>query len=126
MAGMSGKDPGSAGAGANAPPSPGTDQHALAPMDFSTFVMSLGSSAMIHLGKIPSPDGPPKPREGERKGDVDLAAAKQIIDILGVLEEKTQGNLDDSEQRLLQTLLYDLRVEYVDAQKEAQGQGLEG
>ncbi len=87
-------------------------------MDFSTFVMSLGSSAMIHLGKIPSPDAP-KPREGERTGEVDLASAKQIIDILDILEQKTRGNLDDSEQRLLQSLLYDLRVEYVDAQKQS-------
>ena len=87
-------------------------------MDFSTFVMSLGSSAMIHLGKIPSPDAP-SPRGGERTGEVDLASAKQIIDILDILEQKTRGNLDDSEQRLLQSLLYDLRVEYVDAQKQS-------
>lgn len=85
-------------------------------MDFSTFVMSLGSSAMVHLGKIPDPENPET--KDERTGPVDLAAAKQIIDILGVLEEKTRGNLDDSETRLLQSLLYDLRVEYVDAQKE--------
>ncbi|MCG8416379.1 MAG: DUF1844 domain-containing protein [Proteobacteria bacterium] len=82
----------------------------LAPMDFATFVMSLGSSAMINLGKIPPP--------GSDATQVDLPAAKQIIDILGILEEKTRGNLDESEQKLLCSLLYDLRVHYVDAQKQ--------
>lgn len=74
------------------------------------FVMSLGSSAMVNLGKIPPPEG-----ESVR---VDLQAAKQIIDILGILEDKTRGNLDDSEAKLLSSLLYDLRVHYVDAQRK--------
>jgi hypothetical protein len=77
-------------------------------MDFSMFVMSLGSSAMINLGQLPPPEGMEAP--------IDLAAAKQIIDILGLLEEKTRGNLDESEDKLLASLLYDLRVHYVDAQ----------
>lgn len=81
---------------------------ALPPIDFSTFVLSLGSSAMVNLGQIPAP--------GEGEARADLAAAKQIIDILGVLEEKTRGNLDDSEEKLITSLLYDLRVQYVDAQ----------
>lgn len=83
--------------------------HALPALDFSTFVLSLGSSCMVNLGKV---DGP----EGERE-QPNLAAAKQMIDILGILEEKTRGNLDESEQKLLTSLLYDLRVQYVDAQK---------
>lgn len=99
----------------NAPPAPGPDRHSLAPMDFSTFVMSLGSSAMVHLGQIPSPEGE---AEGTSEGPIDLSAAKQIVDILGMLEEKTRGNLDDSETKLLQSILYDLRVAYVDAQKQ--------
>jgi hypothetical protein len=82
--------------------------HVLPPMDFSMFVMSLGSSAMVNLGQLPPPEGMEAP--------MDLAAAKQIIDILGVLEEKTRGNLDESEDKLLASLLYDLRVHYVDAQ----------
>jgi hypothetical protein len=82
---------------------------ALAPLDFSTFVLSLGSSAMVNLGMVPAP--------GEAAPAKDLNAAKQIIDILGVLEEKTRGNLDASEDKLLKSLLYDLRVHYVDAQK---------
>jgi len=80
----------------------------LAPMDFSTFVLSLGSSAMVNLGKIPAP--------GTDQIAKDVPAAKQIIDILALLEEKTRGNLDDAEAKLLQSLLYDLRVQYVDAQ----------
>jgi hypothetical protein len=83
--------------------------HALPPLDFSTFVMSLGSSAMVNLGQIPPPE--------ETEPRADLPAAKQIIDILGILEEKTRGNLDDSEAKLLKSLLYDLRVCYVDAQR---------
>lgn len=82
--------------------------HALAPLDFSTFVLSLGSSAMINLGQLPPPDGV--------EAIIDLAAAKQIIDILGILEEKTRGNLDESEGKLLAGLIYDLRVHYVDVQ----------
>jgi hypothetical protein len=86
----------------------GEPPHALPPMDFSMFVMSLGSSAMVNLGQLPPPEG--------MEVTLDLVAAKQIIDILGVLEEKTRGNLDESEDKLLASLLYDLRVHYVDAQ----------
>jgi len=83
---------------------------ALPPMDFSTFVLSLATSAMVNLGEVPRPD--------DEKVAVDLVAAKQIIDILGILAEKTQGNLDAAEEKLLQSLLYDLRVKYVDAEKK--------
>lgn len=86
-------------------------------MDFSTFVMSLATSAMVHLGEVPNPDQEPEGSEGGGAAHTDLDAAKQIIDILGVLEEKTRGNLDDAEDKLLRTLLYDLRVRYVDAQR---------
>ena len=95
---MSSRDP-------DEPPEPG-----LSPIDFSTFVMSLGSSAMVNLGLIPVP--------GTDEVTCDLASAKQMIDILGILEEKTRGNLDDAETRLLASLLYDLRVKYVDASKK--------
>jgi len=82
---------------------------ALAPMDFSTFVLSLASTAQIHLGVLAGPDS--------ETPNVDLTSAKQLIDILGILKEKTEGNLEDSESKLLCSLLYDLRVQYVDAQK---------
>ena len=84
---------------------------ALATMDFSTFVMSLGSSAMVNLGQVPAP--------GQETTTVDLPAAKQIIDILGLLKEKTEGNLDEAEEKLLSGLVYELRIQFVDAQKLA-------
>jgi hypothetical protein len=64
---------------------------------------------MINLGRVESPDG--------QRQAPNLPAAKQMIDILGILEEKTRGNLDESERKLLTSLLYDLRVQYVDVQK---------
>jgi hypothetical protein len=83
---------------------------ALPPLDFSTFVLSLASTAMVHLGQLPRPEGDAVQR--------DLAAAKQAIEMITMLEEKTRGNLDESEQKLLRTVLYDLRVSYVDALKK--------
>src|SRR5262245_3196300 len=82
---------------------------ALPPLDFSTFILSLASTAMVHLGQLPGPEG----EEVHR----DLPAAKQAIDMINMLEEKTRGNLDESEEKLLRSVLYDLRVAYVDAQK---------
>ena len=81
--------------------------HALGPVDFSTHVLSLASTALIALGKMPGPDGQPHP--------LDLETARHLIDVLGMLEVKTRGNLDESESKLLQSLLYDLRVAFVDA-----------
>lgn len=88
---------------------------ALAPMDFSTFIMSLATSAMVHLGEVKTPED-----SDDEETARDLDAAKQIIDILGVLEEKTRGNLDDAEDKLVKSLLYDLRVKFVDAQNAGQ------
>lgn len=79
-------------------------------MDFSTFIMSLASSAMVNLKQVPAPPG-------AEELPMDLDAAKQIIDILGILEEKTRGNLDASESKLLSSLLYDLRMKFVDVQR---------
>jgi hypothetical protein len=84
------------------------DRTALGPIDFSTHVLSLASSAMVALGKMVAPGG--------EAIAVDLQAAKYLIDVLGMLEQKTKGNLDESETKLLQSLLYDLRVAYVDAE----------
>jgi len=82
---------------------------ALGPVDFSTHVLSLASSALIALGKMPAPDGEQLP--------LDLETARHLIDVLGMLEQKTKGNLDEAEQKLIQSLTYDLRVAFVDAQK---------
>ena len=82
-----------------------------APVDFSTHVLSLASTALIALGKMPAPDGQPV--------TTDLETARHLIDVLGMLERKTKGNLDEAEQKLLSSLVYDLRVAYVDAQPKA-------
>jgi len=81
---------------------------ALGPVDFSTHILSLASSALISLGKMPAPDGQPHP--------LDLETARHLIDVLGMLEQKTKNNLDEAEGKLLASLIYDLRVAYVDAQ----------
>lgn len=79
-------------------------------MDFSTHVLSLASSALIAIGKIPGPDGQPHP--------IDLDSARHLIDVLAMLEAKTKGNLDEAERKLLASLIYDLRVAFVDAQSK--------
>jgi hypothetical protein len=75
----------------------------LPPMDFSTFVVSLRASAMSHMSAA-----------GEGAG-ADLPLARQEIDLLGILEEKTRGNLTGEEERLLSQVLFDLRARYVAA-----------
>ena len=88
-----------------------TDRPADLPeINFSTFVISLSSSVMIHLGMAPDP------MSGETRRE--LALAKQTIDILGMLKEKTKGNLSKEEEQLFQSLLSDLRLRYVDEKKK--------
>ena len=84
---------------------------ALGPVDFSTHVLSLASTALIALGKMPGPDGEAHP--------LDLETARHLIDVLAMLEAKTKGNLDEAESKLLASLVYDLRVAFVDAQNAA-------
>jgi len=71
----------------------------------ATFIFSLSSSALVHLGEIPEPE--------TNRTLVDLPIAKQIIDTLGMLQEKTKGNLDQDEEKLLKSVLYDLRMRYI-------------
>ncbi len=73
-------------------------------INFATFIFSLNSSALVHLGAIEDP------ATGQKKS---LPMAKQTIDILGVLEEKTRGNLTEDEENLLKHILHDLRLMYV-------------
>lgn len=87
----------------------GEPQIALGPVDFSTHVLSLASTALIALGRMEAPGG-------GVQHPLDLETARHLIDVLGMLETKTQGNLDEAEQKLLQSLIYDLRVAFVDAQ----------
>ncbi|HEY8517754.1 MAG TPA: DUF1844 domain-containing protein [Candidatus Binatia bacterium] len=72
---------------------------------FSTLVISLSTQALMYLGEIPPLEG------GEARKD--LAAARNIIDLLAVLERKTTGNLDAGEAALLERVLYDLRMRFV-------------
>lgn len=77
-------------------------------LDFSTFVLSIIGSAYVHLGDAPNPDGQP-----ERNPEL----ARQDIDLLGLLQEKTRGNLTGEEERLLDQALYDLRMRFVEVTK---------
>jgi hypothetical protein len=75
---------------------------------FSLFVLSLSASAEIHLGELPVP-GTDKP------APVNLTEAAHLIEVLAMLKEKTAGNLDESEERLIEAVLFDLRMRYVEA-----------
>jgi hypothetical protein len=74
-------------------------------IDFSTFVLSLSSSALLHLGLIENPH--------TKRIDRNLELAKQTIDILGMIKDKTRGNLSHDEDNLIENLLTDLRLKYV-------------
>lgn len=75
------------------------------PVTFSSFVISLGSSSLMLMGEQLDPQQSPVP--------VNLPQAKEIIDLLSVLEEKTKGNLNPEEQSVLRDMLYALRMKYV-------------
>ena len=76
------------------------------PVSFSTFILGLSTQALLHLGDIESPVS----GQVER----DLGAARHVIDILGILQAKTKNNLEQAEERLLEAVLYDLRMRYVE------------
>ena len=78
-------------------------------LDFATFVLSMSSSALVHLGEVPEPE----------TGQVmeNVLAAKQTIDTLCMLQSKTRGNLTDQEARLLRDMLFELRMKYVQKAK---------
>jgi DNA polymerase III delta prime subunit len=79
-------------------------------MDFKLFVYSLTMQTMMHLGDLPNPIS--------KETEMDLKQAKQTIDILGILAEKTKGNLDEDEKKMLENGLFDLRMRYVDKNKK--------
>ena len=74
-------------------------------VNFTNFVLSLSTSALFHFGDFPDPEG--------GKTEKNLPAAKQTIDILDMLNEKTKGNLDENEKNLIQGALYELKMRYV-------------
>lgn len=89
--------------------------HSLPPADFATLVLSLGSSAVAYLGETADAEGAEPARN--------LPMAKHAIDLLSVLEEKTKGNLTPEEGQILESLLFDLRLRYVEAIKPSAGTG---
>ncbi len=76
-------------------------------VDFVTFILSLSTSALIQLGEIQDP--------ASKQPAKNLPLAKQTIDLIGMLQEKTKGNLSSEEQRLMENILFDLRMRYVKA-----------
>jgi hypothetical protein len=77
-------------------------------LSFTDFVISLASSAAIHFGDLPDP-------ESGRQHEPNLEGASQMIEILALLEEKTRGNLTAQERSMLDQVLYELRLRFVDA-----------
>jgi len=90
-------------------------QESLPGIDFSTLVVSLSQTALVHLGEAPHPE------TGDKHPPRDLPLARQTIDLLGILQEKTKGNLTGDEERLLDQVLYDLRLRFVEVSKESKG-----
>ena len=82
-----------------------TEEAPFPEINFSTFIFSLNTSALLHLGEIPDP--------ATGKQQEDLAMAKQTIDLIAMLQEKTRGNLAPDEENLVKHILYDLRLRYV-------------
>ncbi len=99
-------------AAAQEEPSPSPEAEStgsLPPASFTVLVTSLATQAIASMGQIPGPDGKPR---------VELGHAKHFIDTLGVLEEKTKGNLSDDEAALLHNALHELRLMFVMAGKQ--------
>jgi hypothetical protein len=86
-----------------------TEEMPFPEINFSTFIFSLNTSALLHLGEIPDP--------ATGRQQEDLAMAKQTIDLIAMLQEKTQGNLALDEENLVKHILYDLRLRYVQKAK---------
>jgi uncharacterized protein DUF1844 len=81
-------------------------------MSFATLVLSLSTSALLHLGVPPEATSGPEP-------EINLPLARQTIDILEILRDKTHGNLDAAESRLLEGVLHDLRMRFVAARAKS-------
>ena len=95
----------------SSPPQPEIHEHV--EMSFSTFLVGLSTEALAALGEMPDPVS------GQRRRD--LGAARQFIDIIGILRDKTRGNLDREEQNLIEAILFELRMKYVELAKPTAG-----
>jgi Domain of unknown function (DUF1844) len=104
--GVSNAEPESTPAPDLEPPPTRASQAPEEPVSFSSFLLGLSTQALLHLGEIEDP--------ASGRVERDLAAAKHVIDILGILKEKTRGNLEQPEEQLLDAALYDLRMGYVE------------
>ena len=91
-----------------------SDNELLYEFGFSTFVLSLSTSALVHLGELPDPITNTK--------EINLQLAKQTISIIEMLKEKTKGNLTKEEESLLDNVLYDVRLKFI----KSSGKGLRG
>jgi hypothetical protein len=92
------------------PPDAAPGPNQMPKIDFSTFAISLGTSALYHMGVVNDPEkGEPPPKN--------LALARQTIDTLEMLAEKTHGNLSEQESKLMESLLYELRMRFVESEK---------
>lgn len=80
------------------------------PVNFSSFILSLGTSALIHIGEEANPATGIK--------QVDLPNARQVIDLLTLLKKKTKGNLNQEEDHLISQLLYTLRMKVIALEKK--------
>lgn len=90
----------------DAPEEPSVDAQQI---DFSTFIFSLATGAFIHLGLAPDPSS--------NQVQKDLALAKQDIELLAMIKDKTKGNLSSDEQKLFESLLTEVRLRFVEASK---------
>jgi hypothetical protein len=81
-------------------------------MTFATFMVGLSTQALVHLGEIPD----------QQAGQLaeDLLAAEQLIDLIAMLQDKTRGNLDEGEAQLVQAILFELRMKYVERARQGQ------
>ena len=86
--------------------------HEASTINFVAFVLSLAHTAAVHFGDVPDP-------VSGQSSPANLPSAQQMIDILALLEEKTRGNLTAEERNLLDQILYELRLRYVEASKQA-------
>jgi uncharacterized protein DUF1844 len=79
-------------------------------INFATFLVGLSTEALAALGEMPNP------ATGQRTRD--LGAAQQLIDIIAMLQEKTRGNLERDEESLIEAILFDLRMKYVELARQ--------
>ena len=102
--------PSDAGTGFTAVNQPASTAAPIGDMSFATFMVGLSTQALVHLGEMPDP------QSGQFAED--LFAAEQLIDLIAMLQDKTRGNLDEGETQLVQSILFELRMKYVERARQ--------